>query len=174
MYTFNSSKSVDMYDGKHGYGFEVTDIQRALEEVDFRELKPDTGFFRDYSKGCHFPNVREGNLVYVQKGRNSTMKNPFIVKNVEYNPNDKVESIRVEFEPTNARSCGVTLYAQLPEDPRTVDEPVNFRSISQYISAKDGSHSRLADNGCFWVVPDTTIVKNLKDLHISEGLQLVI
>jgi hypothetical protein len=174
MYNFDPSKSVDVYDSQYGFGFEITDTEQALEEVDFKSLKPKTGFFQNHSKGCHFPTVREGNLVYVQKGRNSTMKSPFIVKNVEYNPNDRVESIRVEFEPTNTRSCKVSLYAQLPEDPKTVDEPVNFRSISQYISAKDGSSGRLADNGCFWVIPDTTIIKTLDELHISEGLQLII
>lgn len=163
-----------MYGGKHGYGFEVTDTTKALDEIDFSNLKLTTEP-PNFSKGCYFPHLREGVLAYVQKGRNRRMKNPFIVKNVEYNPNENTaHSINVTFEPTNPQSCEVTLYAQLPCDPEEVEEPINFRSYSQFVTAKDKSTQRLADNGCFWVVPDTTIVETLDELHISEGLQLII
>lgn len=164
-----------MYGGKHGFGFEITDMDKAIEEIDFRQLKLDHTLLNQFSKGCHFPYVREGVLAYVQKGRNETMKNPFIVKEVNYNPNENTDhSIDITFEPTNAQSYEVTLYAQLPSEPTEMKGSVDFRSVAEYIHASDGSFNRLADNGSFWAIPDTKIVETLDELHIAEGLQLVI
>lgn len=175
MYEFESSKSVSMYGGKHGYGFRVTDIDKALDKLDFKDLQLNEYEIENFSYGCHFQHLREGVLAYVQKGRNTKMKNPFIVTDVEYNPNKNTDhSINITFEPTIERSYEVELYAQLPTDPTSNDQLLNFRKHADYIGATDRSHNRLADNGCFWVVPDMDIVKTFDDLHISEGLQLVI
>lgn len=175
MYQFDSSKSVDMYGGKHAFGFEITNIDKALDEIDFSQLKLSRNLLSEYARGCYFPYIREGVLAYVQKGRNKPMKNPFIVTEVNYNPNENtVYSIEITFEPTNPQSYEVTLYGQLSSEPKQSESPVDFRSVSEYVHAKDESFNRLADNGSFWAVPDTRIVKTLDNLHISEGLQLVI
>lgn len=175
MYEFdNEAGGVNVYGDYHGHGFRITDLDAAKEVADFNSIRPYNINKGDFNKGCYFPSLREGNVVFVQKGRKERMKNPFIVDQIDYAVNANVPSIKVKFVPTNSQSVEVSIYAQLPEDPMDQDEPVLLNRYADYVSPKDNSWSGLADNANFWIVPDEIIMEALSDAKPHEALHLVI
>lgn len=177
MYTIDSKSTTPLYESnKLSHGFKITDIERALESIDFSRLHPFHKHQNTYEtqKTVNLSEIQEGNLAFIQKGKKQRMSTPFIVSNVEYNPNENTESIGIDLTSTNSRVVDVHIYAQLPENPREMGA-INFYRDTQYITAKDNSTNRLADNGNIWIIPDEYILNQLTpDINPKQGLHIII
>lgn len=151
------------------YGIRATDIEAVKENISARTL---SSRFIDIDSMCgrditstledyvNFYRMSIGNLAYVQKGRNSYMKSPFIITDI-------IESeygISVEFEPIRNGSVDTTLYMQVDKSVLEEDVFVNPRRDTDYVSAKSSGRGSLADNGGFCIVPDDLIISKYPDL----------
>lgn len=166
--SFDTSKSVQRADGKQIYGVTINpdNIQEAIDELDFSMLKAGN-VENPYKKGFHPQLIRPGCVVYVQKGRNKKMKNPYIVKEVDFDRGSPPK-ITVVLEPTLDRSYETTIYAQL--NPANIDSLISLHTDSTYVSAKDRSRGSLHDNGNIWAIPDQEIVDKFKDkIELDEN-----
>lgn len=166
--SFDTSKSVERTDGKQIYGVTIDseNIQKAIDELDFSVLKA-SNVENPYIKGFHPQLIRPGCVVYLQKGRNERMKNPYVVKEVDFDRGNPPK-ITVVLEPTLDRSYETTLYAQL--DPRKTESLISLHSDAEYVSARDRSMGSLYDNGNIWAIPDQEIVDKLKDkIELDEN-----
>jgi len=168
MFEYTLSKSMKLYDNNvKAYGYTLTDIDAFTKNHKANVLRESRHTLRDWDRGCVFDSLREGVLAYVQKGRNPTMTNPFVISNIKKNS----KMISVNFKALRERSHDVELIFHFSNEfhKRATKKPVDIRKASTHITAKDTSHSYLADNGSFYPVPD---IKIATEFGLDEELLL--
>lgn len=156
---FDSANSSSVYDNQHkGYGFTISNFENITGNTDLKKLQADRQLIRELRsfERNFIPNaLQKGNIVFIQKGRNKVMTNPFVISDITPNPNSNVSSLSIEFTPISTRSYTTSVYIQTTDDPRHISEPVSFTSFCEHITWKDRNVS--LDNGHLYIAPDKYI-----------------